>query len=986
MTRWALISLSVGSCLVAIASPFCPADEATQRRSGVPSDEPAEMLFVRRIQPLLADKCLPCHGGAAGNDDSLKSDGIKGQLDLRSLDGVMKGGESGRPAIFVGNSSQSGLLLAATRDSSDWSAMPPKDADRLSEKQLEWLREWIDSGAIWPDPTRAEELAAKFANEWSQSDGVTMETSGGLSQDWNNRRYDPNSLWAYQPVRKPELQAADGRLITGTEAIDAMIDARLPPGLTAAPEATPRELIRRATFDLTGLPPSPEHIAAFETDFAANPDVAMAAMIDRLLASPHYGERMAQHWLDVTRYADSSGFSNDYERGSAWRYRDYVIRAFNDDKPYNRFVKEQIAGDELVESSKAGDESKYGTAELFIAAGFLRMGPWELTGMEVAKLARQRFLDDVTNSIGETFLAHSLQCARCHDHKFDPVPTRDYYSIQAIFATTQLADRTAPFLTTENTSGFDEKTYSELQKQDHLKALEELDEILLINADRWFAEHKKDPAAWTKAVERARTNGNSRQRRPFSDVFSAARNMLAREGVAESEYPPKLVGFTPEQFGAERVARKGLERLMWQLDRYEPIAMSVYSGPTPNLKSVNAPLRLPAQTPEDSELEQTQILRGGDPFGSGEIVAPGVLSAVRGLAPPSIPATTAGRRLAFAEWLTHPNNGLTTRTIVNRIWLWHFNEALAGNPNNFGTTGKRPTHPELLNWLAATLVENDWSIKSLHRTIMLSRAWRRSVHHPDPAQLEQLDPHRISYAVFRSRRLSAEELRDAMLSVSGELNRAIGGIPVRPEINPEAALQPRQVMGTFAAAWVPNPRPEQRHRRSIYTLKLRGLTDPAMEVFNAPSADFSCERRDFSTVTPQVFAMFNSQTSLSRSLVMARRVLEESTLDKQAIDRCFELIYGRHPEAHEMELCLQHWRMMEEIESTSVHSKSGPPTSIRREAVEENTGERFSFVEHLHAAGDYVPDLHPAECDIRTRALANVCLVLFNSNEFFCLD
>ncbi|MBC7819852.1 MAG: DUF1549 domain-containing protein, partial [Planctomycetaceae bacterium] len=542
---------------------------------------------------------------------------------------------------------------------------------------------------------------------------------------------------------------------------------------------------------------------------------AFASVVDRLLASPHYGERMAQHWLDVVRYADSAGFANDYERGNAWRYRDYVVRTFNSDKPYNQFVREQLAGDELYEDAKPEDQN----SELLIATGFLRMGPWELTGMEVAKVARQRFLDDVSNSVGETFLAHSLQCARCHDHKFDPVPTRDYYSLQAVFATTQLAERPTPFLPGENLSGFEEKKYLELRRAEYLAVLVELDDQLLTAAQTWFREQGVNPARWNATVENVPTKPATNRRREFKDVFQAARSTLLKEGLPENQFPPKYVGFTPQDYGNERVARKGLERLRWELDRYEPFALAVYNGRTPQVVSITSPVRMPANRMTAGDLEETCVLTGGDPFGTGEKVKPGVLSVLGVLQKTSIPNGVEGRRQAFAEWVASAENPLTTRAIVNRIWLWHFDQPIAGNPNNFGSTGKKPTHPELLDWLAATFVEQGWSFKAMHRLIMTSDVYRRSTRHPDHTTLAEKDPTGTSYAAFKPRRLTAEELRDSMLAATGELNLALGGIPNRPEINLEAALQPRQVMGTFAAAWTPNPLPQQRHRRSIYALK-----------------------------------------------------------------------------------------------------------------------------------------------------------------------
>ena len=954
----------------------------------------ADAHFVRRVWPLFAEKCLSCHG-----DDEAK---IKGGLDLRTRADLMLGGDSDKPAIIPGKPDESPLILAVLRQSEDFEAMPPKEPDRLSAQQIDWLKEWITAGAPWPDTAKQKLIAATNHEQWSAEDGIIMKTSGGLSADWTNRRYKPEGMWAYQPVKKPPVPGAppaqerekerkrDREKKTAAVSpspplpvspssanpIDAFLAARLPVGLTPAPAADARTFIRRATFDLLGLPPTPEEVSAFERATIANPQLAIANLLTRLLASPHYGERMAQHWLDVVRYADSSGFANDFERGNAWRYRDYVVRAFNADKPYDHFIREQIAGDELDPKN----------SEAVVATGFLRMGPWELTGMEVAKVARQRFLDDVTNSVGETFLAQSLQCARCHDHKFDPVPTRDYYAIQATFATTQLAERPAAFLPDENTAGFDEAKYLEPRRADYFATLRRLDAQMLVAAQKWFEEKTLDPEKWNAAVAQARTQERSGKRKEFEGAFNLARAAMTRQKVPEDQFPPKLVGFSPEDYGNERVARKGLERLKWELDRYEPFALAVYNGRTPELKSVFNPLRMPVNRMTEGELEQTCILTYGDPFALGEKVSPGVLSAI-GVAPKTpVPDTIEGRRTAFAEWVATAENPLTTRAIVNRVWLWHFGQPLAGNPNNFGSTGKKPTHPELLDWLAATFVEQGWSFKKLHRVIMTSDVYRRSSAHPDRKLLAEKDPAGTSYAAFAPRRLTAEELRDAMLTATGELNATLGGIPNRPEMNLEAALQPRQVMGTFASAWIPNPLPAQRHRRSLYALKIRGLPDPAMEVFNQPTPDFSCERRDASTVTPQVFSLFNGAASHARALALAARAIKETSSDADALARCFALAYSRAPSAAELAACLAHWKNITALIANDTPTTPAPPREIRREAVEENTGEKFSFTETLHANADFVPDLRPADVPLRTRALADVCLALFNANEFSYVD
>jgi hypothetical protein len=270
----------------------------------------------------------------------------------------------------------------------------------------------------------------------------------------------------------------------------------------------------------------------------------------------------------------------------------------------------------------------------------------------------------------------------------------------------------------------------------------------------------------------------------------------------------------------------------------------------------------------------------------------------------------------------------------------------------------------------------------MHRVIMNSEAYRRSAKHPDLKELADKDPTGTSYAVFKPRRLTAEELRDAMLTVTGELNPVLGGIPNRPEINLEAALQPRQVMGTFAAAWTPNPLPEQRHRRSLYASKTRGLPDPLQEVFNAPSPDFSCERREASTVTPQVFSLFNGQSTQSRSLALANRAVKETRSDEEAITRLFMLTFSRPPNADELQSCVSHWRDIEALIGDAKPSTQKPPLEVRRDAVEENTGEKFSFNEKLHAYAEFVPDLQPTDVPVHTRALADVCLALLNTNEF----
>ena len=850
-----------------------------------------DRLFTLKVKQIFTGKCFSCHGG--------DPDKIKGDFNLTTRNALLKGGESESPGIIPGKPDASLIIRAIERKDEDL-AMPPKANDKLNPSQIAFIKRWIALGAPWPDAKTQAKYVAEERTKIRTDEGVLVKTSEGLSEAWTYRRYQDENLWAYQPVKKPAVPTSPF-----SNPIDAFISVQLPKGLNPAPLADRLTLIRRVTFDLTGLPPTPNEIDDFIKDQKPG---AYGRLLNRLLASPHYGEQWGRHWLDVVRYADSGGFANDFERPNAWRYRDYVIRAFNSDKPFDQFVHEQIAGDEL--------DSK--NVEHLIAVGFLRMGPWEQTGMSVAAVTRQFFLDDVTDSVGQVFLGHALQCARCHDHKFDPLPTRDYYSMQAVFANTQFAEVNAAFQPGENQDGFE--------------------------------THKK--------YHQLRDNENKRML-----------GGLPKERVS------------PNDFGRERLGRKWSKLFSWGHDRYRPIAYTVYNGKPRAQKNVSSRQLKPTVNPGARMMpEKTAILTGGDLFSPADPVEPGALSAV-GLKA-DIPAEVNGRRTALAKWITHKDNPLTARVMVNRVWQNHFGRGLAGNPNNFGATGKKPTHPELLDWLASEFVAKGWSVKELHRLIMTSETYRRASTHPTPERLAKLDPAGNSYAVFRPRRLTAEELRDAMLAVTDELNRKPGGIPARPDMNLEAALQPRMIMGTFAPSYVPDTKPAQRNRRSVYALKLRGQRDPFMTTFNQPGPDKSCELRDSSNVTPQVFTLFNSEESADRALAFAARVLKETKGEGEAVRRAFRLAFGRVPNKAEADDALQLWK-----ETTQEQAKRKPkartyPTEVTRSANEENTGQIFTFVEKLFEYQDYQPDLQPHQVDARTRGFADLCLALLNANEF----
>jgi hypothetical protein len=844
----------------------------------------SDMLFAHKILPMFKAKCLACHG-----EDPKK---IKGDFDMRTYSGLLRGGESEEPSVVPGKPLQSPLYMAVKRDHEDqWEPMPPKENDKLSTEQTDHIRNWIEGGAPWPGPESLSNLL-KEKDPWSADGSVKVKTGGGLSEDWTNRKYEESKLWAYQPISKPNLRTND-------HPVDALIRARSPEGLSVALSAEALTLIRRVTFDLTGLPPKPREVQAFKMAWEKDRDGAWEDLIDQLLASPHYGEQMARHWLDVVRYADSAGFSNDYPRPHAWRYRDYVVRSFNNDKPYDQFVREQIAGDEI----------KPKDPDHLIATGFLRMGPWEHTAMSVKAVTRQQYLDDVVNSVGVTFLANELRCAKCHDHKFDPIPTRDYYRMQAIFAPVTFSERKLPWQDFENRIGIkkDYERYQRLIKEKGIRSITSLPE-----ADRPVSQFDKES----------------------------------------------------ERAGHSKVNNKRRQQLNYQLKRANPSVFSVING---------AP-------------DKIHILKGGSIESPQEEVSPGILSLFEGseeLA--SLTNNKNGRRKELAKWITSKNNPLTARVIVNRIWQWHFGQGLAGNPNNFGGTGKFPTHPELLDWLAATFIEGDWSVKKIHRYILTSATYQRSASHPDPQALARLDPENISYASFKPRKLTAEELRDSMLAVSGELNPTLGGIPCHPEINEEIAMQPRHIMGSVGPAYQADPLPSQRNRRTLYAERIRTLADPMLEVFNKPGPDLSCERRETATIAPQAFTMLNSPIIRSRALAFAARLQKErpGNINEQ-VRRAFQLTYHRMPHDIEMKMSLEYLANSKKEHEANQQERVELPKYVVRQMVEEMTGQAFWWVEDLdiYAGPDYVSDLKPWDVGSDTRALGDLCLVLFNSNEF----
>ncbi|MGI9472816.1 MAG: PSD1 and planctomycete cytochrome C domain-containing protein [Rubripirellula sp.] len=886
-----------------------------------------EKHFTLNVLPVLKEKCLGCHGGAA--------DDIKGEFDVRSRESLIKGGESEEAGLVPGDSDGSPLFQAVLWEGME---MPPKENDRLNEKQIAALKRWIDGGAPWPSESRQDEIRKA---EWSvqeNEDGVLVATSGGLADAWTYRRYLKDEVWAFQPL-KEEFRF---------DSIDGFINDQITEaGLEPAASATPEELMRRVTFDLTGMPPEPEQISDFLSEWKQDSEQAWGKLVDRLLASPHYGERGAQHWLDVVRYADTSGFSNDYERSNAWRYRDYVIRSFNEDKPLDQFVIEQIAGDELRPDDP----------EATVATGFLRMGPWG-TAMIPQEEARQLYRDDVVHSIGQSFLSIPMRCCKCHDHKFDPIPTRDYYRLYAAVSATQPAEVPAEFLSNENKIGFEEGR--------------ELVETLYSFADGKRAElvTKQEDAA----------------KKWYEEHDLPYKNQNARKNDPEDKKPPRHVGLSEMEKGRLKVREQ--DTWIWgrRKERFEPIAQGVSNGPDHNQNSRK--LRPPKNANRDWKPESF-IHMGGDYRSQGEAIQPGVLSGcgvpVEGAPtddPFALTTEISGRRLGLAKWIADERNPLPTRSFVNRIWQQHFGTGIVKTANNFGAKGDKPTHPELLDWLAVQFLKQGRQAKALHRMIVMSDAYRRSTVHPKMEELATVDPNNKLLARFLPRRLTAEELRDAMLVTTGELNPELGGLPVMPEINLEVALQPRMIQFSIAPAYQPSRTPKQRNRRSVYAYRVRGQADPFMEVMNLPNPNESCEVRDAAAVSPQAFTLLNSDVMSDRSIAFALRIEKEATKLEDQVRLAFRLALGREPTDPERQSLQSYVNEMVTYHEGHSPEPTVYPTKVVRSLVEEFSGETFEFDELLPIFQDYTPDSKPSVVGAKTRAIADMCLLLFNSNEF----
>lgn len=737
--------------------------------------------------------------------------------------------------------------------------------------------------------------------------------------------------WSFQPVRRAAIPSVEHQGSVGNP-IDAFLLARLEKaGLGFSRPAGKRELIRRLTFDLTGLPPTPDEVDAFVADDGAD---AYARLVDRLLSSPHYGEHWGRLWLDVVRYAETAGYNADPLRPNAWKYRDYVIASLNRDVPFDRFVQEQVAGDELFPDDPRS----------IIGSGYVLMWPDESNASNIL-LARQDALNDLTGNIGSALLGVSIGCAQCHDHKFDPLPQKDFYRLQAFFSGLVRCDQ-APVASTDKLVEYRQAVDRWLDES--ASAREELGRVefdarVAAAGDR----RMKFPAIVLEALDTPAETRDTLQRQL---AFWSERQIEIRDADIEKNLSADL-----------KEKRVDLKRQLSEMESRRPKPPTELSGLIAG--------EIQAEPP------RTFLLAGGSYDKPLTEVVPGFLSV---LFPAGANADalvdsphpyTSGRRSALARWLTDPRNPLVPRVIVNRIWQGHFGRGLVENANDFGTQTAPPTHPELLDWLTAEfLAPSDapanagtddgrppgaWSMKRLHRLIVMSTAYQQQTASPGADNAgNEADPANVLYWNFPRRRLPAESLRDALLAVSGQLNRAVHGPSVYPEL--PADYNRRE-------AWKTTPATAEQNRRSIYIHAKRNLPYPLLEAFDLPDMHESCARRTQTTVAPQALMLLNSDLVLGIARSFAGRLLYDNPegVPEQIIRDGYRLAFGREPDATELARGMQFLEQQRELVES--RRATGEPVLLPR------TFPKF---------------LDPS----RGVAIVDFCHALLNASEFLYVD
>ncbi len=800
--------------------------------------------FSRDIAPILNQKCLQCHGSALQ----------MGALDLSTREKALKGGQAG-PALTPGNAAGSLMYRRVTGE--DRPQMP--FGGELSEGEIANLKRWIESGAEW------------------QGAPAEIDTTAVPARTW----------WAFQkPVRRPVPQLGD--VPWSAHPIDAFIKKTLDEkGLAPAPAADRHTLIRRAYLDLIGLLPSPEEVEAFVKDPAPN---AFESLIDRLLASPHYGERWGRHWLDVARYADSWGHIHDDDNPNAWRYRDYVIQSLNADKPYTQFILEQLAGDEL-------DEVTY---DSLIATGFNRIAPRVLFREKQNPHYRYDYLDDLIGTTSRAFLGLTVSCARCHDHKFDPIPQADYYRMMAVFF--PFVDYNHP-LAPSDVVAEHERIRSEVAAQtkplrERLKQIEEPYRKALF--EKKLATFPEDVQAAVRTPEEQRTPGQK---------------LLATQVLSINIGGRRDLGMSPEDRATAQKIEAQIRDLEKRMPKPLPVAAGIRDGDYRFTPDGPGDEPVPGTTAHRFKLDfpGSYIPEPGKPYTAPPLctvdgkplnIEPGFLTALTEGKPvtaraPADRRPTSGRRRALAEWIASEQNPLTARVMINRIWHHHFGRGIVATPSNFGTMGTLPTHPQLLDWLATEFVREGWSLKRMHRLIMTSQAYQMASTYSRAENLEK-DPNNLYLWRFPVRRLEAEIIRDVILSASGQLNLEAGGPPFFPAVPPSVHEDAKKI-----GKWVLTKEDHSTWRRSIYSYWKRALKYPMFEVFDQPDSMVTCERRNTTTVPTQALTLMNNEFVLLQSRHLATRVRQKAGADPEAqVQAAYRMSLNRSPRPDEVNTTL----------------------------------------------------------------------------------
>ncbi len=825
--------LAVAGCFSLLVSP-------------VLAQSPTE-FFSHEIRPIMERTCWNCHGAA------IQSSG----LDLSTREGALAGGNRG-PAIVPGDAEGSRLYrqLAGLEGPAMPLGLP------LDEATVEKFRIWIDEGAVWDEAPATTVAGSEF------SAFVTDVPPSA-------RQY-----WAFQLPEQQALPQVAGH----THPVDRFLEKkRSEQGIVAAPRADRLTLLRRAYLDLVGLPPTVEEIDGFLADTEPG---AWERLIERLLASPHYGERWGRHWLDVARYADSDGFEQDVDRDNAWRYRDYVVAAFNDDKPYDQFITEQIAGDELDQT----------THETRIATGFLRAGPRVNFREKDNPERRWDYLDDVIATVGRGVLGMTIQCARCHDHKFDPILQKDYYSMtSALFGYVELD---WPMLPDEQ--AFDYLAIS-AEFDDRVSALREqirdIEQpyVTELKIDRIRREFPADVLDAVLTPEDERSDGQ--QLLAAQSLTIGVPRAQVDAAMTEADIALReALRATIEEVEAQRPEQPPMIEIVTDGDyRYTPdrAGDNVLGCPECRIK-MEEPGSFIHQGPGSYEVPPANFLIRGDPFSLGPELEPDFLTVAKyGDPPTALPRAngrTSGRRLALAKWITSPDNPLTARVWVNRVWHHHFGRGIVASLDNFGVVGDRPSHQDLLDWLAVEFMDKGWSTKELHRLIMTSEAYQmasafENVHNG------QVDLENHLLWRFRPQRLEAEAIRDMLMAAGGDIDLTVGGRPIFPYV-PQDILDTASLFGR----WDNQADGPEVWRRSLYVYRRRTLTFPFFETFDLPDQNITAAYRNTSTVAPQALTLMNNSFVLRQAGLFAQRVRERVPYDiAQQVDMVYRTALTRSP-------------------------------------------------------------------------------------------